>query len=405
MESFSPRLTSRDASRPRPRRFHLALAFSALIFVGACEEDTPADPIRVASVEVTPRSSLARVGATQQLAAVAKDASGNPMSGAEITWKSAEPTVATVNASGLVTYVGAGSTAIIATARGTSGFATIVSDANVATVAMSLSTFNLPQPQTLQLIATPQDAKGVALFRPITWTSSVPTVATVSATGLVTSIGAGTTTITATSEGKTGTTSITVVPPAPVATVTLSSTSGYLPTTVGVPLTAALRDANNGVLTDRTVTWSSSNNAIATVSATGVVTGVASGTVTITATSEGKTGSGTFTVLNGLRSGTALTFTNANVNTSVFYAVYVPAGSTVLNVILRNGNGDPDLYVYRPGQALNTAAACASETGGATVSENCNLTTPAAGVWVVEVYAYEPHTGTTITATITPTPP
>ncbi len=411
MPSFSLRPTPRGTVRSRRARLSSLLLVGALISVSACAEDTPADPIRVATVEVTPRLSTGRVGTTQQLVAAAKDAGGSPMSGETITWKSAEPTVATVSATGLVTYVGAGSTAILASARGTSGFATIVSDPNVATVSMFLSTgvpvstFNLPFPQTLQLVATPQDAKGVDLFRPVTWSTSAPTIATVSSTGLVTSVGAGTATITATSEGKTASTSITVVPPAPVATVAITPTSGFLPTTVAVPLAVTLRDAGNGVLVNRVVTWTTSNSAVATVSSTGVVTATTTGTVTITATSEGRSGSASFTALTGLRSAVGLTFTNAVINTSAFFAVYVPAGSTTLLVTLRNGNGDPDLYVYRPGQALNTAAACASEAGGAVVVENCTLTNPVAGVWVIEVFAFDPHTGTTIAATITPTPP
>jgi len=62
-----------------------------------------------------------------------------------------------------------------------------------------------------------------------------------------------------------------------------------------VQLTASTYDASAGLLTGRTVTWSS-NNAAASVSATGLVTGNSAGTATITATSEGKTGTSTVTV-------------------------------------------------------------------------------------------------------------
>ncbi len=399
MLSLSSRATTSGALRPRRVRFSSLLLFGALITVGACDEDTPTDPVRVASIEVTPRLSSARVGATQQLAAVAKDASGNAMSGESITWSSSEPTVATVSPSGLVTYVGSGSTAIIASARGTTGFATIVSDANVATVSITPATFNLQLGLSTTLVATPRDAANVPLFRPVTWTSSAPTVATVSSTGVVTSVTAGTVTITATSEGKSATASITIVPPAPVASVTVTPGTGFLPTTVGVPLTLVLRDAAGAVLNNRVVTWTSSDNAIATVSATGVVTALTSGNVTITATSEGKSGSASFTALPGLRSGTGFTFSNT-VDNSAFFAVYVPAGSTALAVTLRNGTGDPDMYAYPPGA---NSPSCASEAAGPT--ENCNFTNPAGGVWVIEIYAFTAHTGTTLTATVTPTPP
>jgi alpha-tubulin suppressor-like RCC1 family protein len=80
--------------------------------------------------------------------------------------------------------------------------------------------------------------------------------------------------------------SITVTPPTP--TVALGGTA---------QLQATAKDADGAALTDRSMTWSSSDNAVATVSATGMVTGVAAGTSTITATSEGKSGTAAVTVL------------------------------------------------------------------------------------------------------------
>jgi hypothetical protein len=63
-----------------------------------------------------------------------------------------------------------------------------------------------------------------------------------------------------------------------------------------VQAVATLRDANNNVLTGRTVAWASGNTAVATVSGTGVVTGVAAGTTAITGTSGGVSGSANVTV-------------------------------------------------------------------------------------------------------------
>src|SRR5207247_1042694 len=73
--------------------------------------------------------------------------------------------------------------------------------------------------KTVQLTATPKDAAGNPLSgRVVTWATSATSVATVSATGLVTGVTVGTATITATSEGKSGTATVTVtpVPGAPV---------------------------------------------------------------------------------------------------------------------------------------------------------------------------------------------
>ncbi|HXY20406.1 MAG TPA: Ig-like domain-containing protein, partial [Gemmatimonadales bacterium] len=86
-------------------------------------------------------------------------------------------------------------------------------------------------------------------------------------------------------------------PGAPVATVTVAPATGSVQVGATLPLAATTLDAAGNVLTGRTVTWSSSNTALATVSSTGVVTGVAAGgPVTITATSEGQSGTAAITV-------------------------------------------------------------------------------------------------------------
>src|SRR5207245_2368348 len=154
-----------------------------------------------------------------------------------------------------------------------------------------------PVGQTVQLTATPQDASGNPLSgRVITWSSSSTTVATVSGSGLVTARAAGSATITATSEGQSGTAAITVPAPAPVASVSVSPASATLQIGQTVQLTATTKDANGNPLNGRTVTWGSSNTAVATVTASGLVTGLVVGSATITATSEGQSASSAITV-------------------------------------------------------------------------------------------------------------
>src|SRR2546422_5414182 len=140
-----------------------------------------------------------------------------------------------------------------------------------------------------------KDAVGNVLTgRVVTWTSGTPTVATVSATGLVTGVSGGTATVTATSEGKTGSAAITVA--APVASVTVAPASASVAVSGTVQLAATTKDAVGNVLTGRVVTWTSGTPTVATVSATGLVSGVSAGTATVTAASEGKTGSSAITV-------------------------------------------------------------------------------------------------------------
>jgi len=119
----------------------------------------------------------------------------------------------------------------------------------------------------------------------VTWTSSDSSIASVDSTGTVTGKAAGTVTITATSitddvpGTKTGTASITVNPAPIAATVSLMDTA-----TVSKGLTVTLTATLTGSAT--AVNWSSSDTTIATVNASGVVTGVKAGTAVITAASS-----------------------------------------------------------------------------------------------------------------------
>src|SRR5436190_5472082 len=245
----------------------------------------------VSAVSVAPTAATILVGATTQLQATTTDSLGNVLTGRTVTWASNNSAV-TVNGTGLATGAGAGSATITATSEGQSGTSSVtVTFVPVASVTVTPPSASVQVGQTVQLTATPKDANGNTLpGRTVTWASSNTTVATVNGQGLVTARVAGGATITATSEGQSGTAAITVTA-APVATVTVSPTAAAVQPAQTVQLTATTKDANGNILTGRTVTWASNNNPAATVSSSGLVTGVATGTALITATSEGKTGS------------------------------------------------------------------------------------------------------------------
>jgi len=84
--------------------------------------------------------------------------------------------------------------------------------------------------------------------------------------------------------------------PPPVATVTVSPAAASVAAGATLQLTVTLRDSAGNVLSGRSVSWASSTPALATVAPTGLVTGVAVGAATITATSEGKSGTAPLTV-------------------------------------------------------------------------------------------------------------
>ena len=84
--------------------------------------------------------------------------------------------------------------------------------------------------------------------------------------------------------------------PAPVATVVVSPGSSSVGVGGTQQFTATLKDASGNVLTGRTVTWTSSAVSVATITGNGLVSALVAGTSTITATSEGKSGTASLTV-------------------------------------------------------------------------------------------------------------
>ncbi|MEP7384747.1 MAG: Ig-like domain-containing protein, partial [Gemmatimonadota bacterium] len=144
---------------------------------------------------------------------------------------------------------------------------------------------------TLQFTASPRDGKGNALVgRVVTWSSSAADIASVDNAGVVSGVSAGVATITATSEGTSGTAGITVVP-VPVQSVFIDNRAPNVRQGGTAQLSAITQDAIGRTLTGRTITWSSATPAIATVSQQGLVTGLSAGATYVRASSEGKTDS------------------------------------------------------------------------------------------------------------------
>lgn len=283
--------------------------------LGCPSSDSNSGAAVVAQVRVTGPGAV-RVGGTVTLSVVLFNNSGSVVSGVPVTWKSSDVTIATVSgdANGAyVTGVAQGPVTITATAQfvASPSHAVIVSNVPVATVTVS-GPSSVQIGSSIQLTATPKDAAGNPLTgRVVTWLSSAPLIASVnSSTGQVTGLAVGgPVTITATSEFTDGTAQVTVTG-APVASVTLSGLS-TVDIGVGIGLTVVLKDAAGNVLSNRQVSWLSSNTGVATVSGdnTGAtVTGVAAGTVIITATSENVPGTKQITVGPAILSGQVINY-------------------------------------------------------------------------------------------------
>ena len=161
----------------------------------------------------------------------------------------------------------------------------------VSSVSITQATAEMYIGETAQLSATvlPSDATE----KTVSWTSSKLSVATVSSTGLVTAVAEGTSTITASAGGKSGTCTVTVSKKViDVSGIELSKTSLELIEGDSETITATVKPDD---ATDKTVQWSSSDANVATVSE-GAITAIKEGTATITAMSGAKSATCNVTV-------------------------------------------------------------------------------------------------------------
>jgi len=294
-----------------------AAAAACLAFaIAACggDGDSPAapdngggNPTPVSSVSITPATASVVIGTTTQLSAVARDASGNVLSGRVIAWTTSAAAIATVDVNGVVTGVAAGTANIAASREGKSAQAAItVSLVPVASVTVTPNAPAVRVGATAPLVATLTDEQGAVLTgRAVAWSSSAPTIATVdAASGVVTGVATGTATITATSEGKAGSTTATVSSAVnPVDQILLAPVLDTIEAFSSEVIGRILKDANGNVLSGREIRWTSSNPAVAAIDpTTGMLTGVDRGTITVTATSEGKSATVTRVVVIKYRS-------------------------------------------------------------------------------------------------------
>ena len=251
----------------------------------------------VATLAIEPeRGTLDALGDTLRLKAVARDGKGNVVGDAVIAWKSLAPSIVSVDDSGLATARANGEAQIVASTTGAADTVTVAVAQRPAAVTIEPNPVTITIGSTAQLAATAIDANGHAIEgASISWSSSDRDVVSVDGSGVVRGVAAGKATITARAGNRAASVSVTVSP-TPVGSVSVSPAQASIPAGTTIQLTAEVKDAGGKVLDGRPVTWSSSDTDIATVSASGLVTGVAPGKATITAASDGKSGSAQVTI-------------------------------------------------------------------------------------------------------------
>jgi hypothetical protein len=255
------------------------------------------------SIAVTPTAAVVAPSSNVQYTAIGTFSDGSTQNLTTIaTWMSSQTSVATLSSSGLATALGSGSADITATLGSVSStpVTLTVTSSPVVSIAVSCTTPQIAQgtSESCSAIGTLGDGSTQNLTNLVAWTSSQPSVATVSNSnrGQVSGISAGNTTLTAYLNGIVGTanlavsnatlTSITVTPGNP--SISLGASQAF----------TAVGNFNDGTTQSLTsfVAWSSSSPAVAIISPAGVATSASTGTTTIGATLSGVTGTATLTV-------------------------------------------------------------------------------------------------------------
>jgi hypothetical protein len=279
---------------------------AASLLAGCGSGDQGRDPIlgvpaaTLTGIALTPATASVAIGAKQQFTATASytDGSARDIS-ANAAWSSASTSVGTVGAAGLATGLRAGTTLITAAFEGKSATATLtVQPATVLSLALSpaQTSFQVGASRQLAVAATYSDGTVVDVTANAAFMSATPGSVIVGAGGLITGVAPGTSALSASFGGKSANAqaSVTLATVANIA-VTPANASVAVGGVQQYIAVATYSDNSTAIVT-RAAAWTSGSNAIATVATTGVASGVAAGSTTISAAFGGKSGSANLAV-------------------------------------------------------------------------------------------------------------
>ena len=255
------------------------------------------------SIAITPAASSIGAGAQQRFTAVGTFSDGSSESLQSVLWNSSAPNVAPITddatKSGVAVTAAQGTTTITASAVGVSGTITLtVTAPTLASIQLSPQNSAIPQGATQQFTATGvyTDGSTQDLTATATWSSSATVVAAINSSGLAAGLFQGTATIQVNFGSLSASTTLSVAAPALVSiTVTPTAATLALGSSQQYQAMGTYSDGSTQNVTTL-LSWSSGTPAVATVTNTGLVTGLGRGTATLTGGFESISASVTLTV-------------------------------------------------------------------------------------------------------------
>jgi len=296
----------------------------------------------LSSLSVSPASATIQMNKTQQFTATAKYSDGTTADvSSEVTWSVASTSIASITSSGLATGKASGSTSVTASMSGVNSAATLDVETAVVTktltsIAIAPLTASVPVgvQQLFAATGTYSDGSTANVTSQAAWSVSSTSIATI-AGGVATGVAPGSTTVTATDSGVSGTATLTVV----AKTVTAISVSpGSADIAVGgtqqFTATATYADGTQGSVTS-SASWSVGNATYATVNSSGLAIGLAQGNTSVTASLSGFSSSATLDVSNATITG---------VNIPMFHVDQNRSGLNSQETILTPSNVTPSSF-------------------------------------------------------------
>ena len=269
------------------------------------------------SLSVTPGTATIATGTTVQLSATGIFDDGSTQLLPAVTWSTSAQNLLTVSSSGLATGVAAGSVTVTATSGGISGTAAVtVTNATLVSLSVSPANSTMPIGATKQFTATGifSDSTAQDITASVLWSSSAASFVTIDNKGLATSLAAGTSTISAALGSVSGSTALTVST-VKLASINVIPASAQIATGTSLKFTATGTFSDGSIATNLPgVSWKSSKPQFASIRSSGIAHGKKAGTVTISASSGGITGTGTLVVGTGALVSIAISPANPSVS-------------------------------------------------------------------------------------------